>query len=173
MLNLVKPDIKYKSQYIKMIDEWKITGEELSPWVLEEDYSNFNSMVEKFQHLEQGIDIPKGFVPNSTYWVYNNESSLIIGAVNIRHYLNHLFVEAWGNIGYGVSPSERRKGYATIILKLAIEECKKLNIEKALLGCYKENIASVKTILKNGAILENEIIENNTGEIIQRYWVSI
>lgn len=173
MINLVKPDKKLKSQYIEMLQEWKQAGEELQPWVLQEDNSDFDRMVQKFENLSKGIDVPEGFVPSTTFWAYNNESDKIIGAVNIRHYLNDLLLQAWGNIGYGVRPSERKKGYATIILNLALEYCDSLNIERVLLGCYKENIASVKTILKNGGVLENEVTENRSGRTIQRYWIVI
>ncbi len=48
-----------------------------------------------------------------------------------------------------------------------------MDMERVLLSCHKDNIASAKTILKNGGILENEIIEEDTGKIIQRYWISI
>nr|WP_205410159.1 GNAT family N-acetyltransferase [Acetivibrio cellulolyticus] len=172
MLKLVKPDIKYKNQYLEMLGEWKGTGEQPQPWVLHEDYSDFNAMVQKFENLSKGIDVPNGFVPSSTYWAYDDESGKIVCAVNIRHYLNDMLIKVWGNIGYGIRPSERRKGYATIILKLALECCKTLKMERVLLGCYKENIASAKTILKNGGVLENEVIEENSGKLVQRYWIN-
>jgi len=173
MLILVKPDIKYKAQYIEMLDEWENYGEKSEPWVLQVDYSDFNAMVIRFDQISKGINIPEGYVPSSTFWAYEDEKDKIIGAVNIRHYLNDIFIKAWGHIGYGVRPGERRKGYATQILHLALNECRCLNIEKVLLCCYKENIDSSKTILKNGGVLENEIMEDATGKIIQRYWISI
>lgn len=33
-----------------MLNEWKITRQELEPWVLQEDYSNFNTIMEKFEY---------------------------------------------------------------------------------------------------------------------------
>lgn len=173
MLSLVKPDVKYKNQYIDMLDEWKRTGERPEPWVLQADYSDFDAMVSMFEQISQGINIPEGFVPSSTFWAYENDSDKIVGAVNVRHYLNDMLFKTWGNIGYGVRPSERRKGYATQILHLALDECRRLNINRVLLSCYKDNIASAKTILKNGGILENEVEEEGTGRLIQRYWISI
>lgn len=173
MINLTEPNIRYKNQYIEMMNEFRTVSETPEPWVLKEDYSDFNAMVQKLINLSLGIDIPKGFVPSTTYWAYNNETNKIVGAINIRHKLNNLFLKTWGHIGFGVRPSEREKGYGAVILKLAITECKKMDIERVLLCCYKNNITSSKTILKNGGILENEIIEDNTGKIIQRYWISI
>jgi len=169
MLKLVNPDVKYKNQYLEMLDEWNQTGESPQPWVLQEDYSNFNDMVQRFENLSKGVDIPNGFVPSTTFWAYDDKSDKIVGAVNIRHYLSDLLLRFYGNIGYGIRPSERRKGYAKEVLKLALDFCKVLNTERVLLCCYKENIASVKTILINGGVFENEIIEENSGKTIQRY----
>jgi predicted acetyltransferase len=69
-------------------------------------------------------------------------------------------------------PSERRKGYATEMLRLALEKCKALGIEKALVTCDMNNVASAGTILKNGGVLENEVTDDN-GRIIQRYWIGV
>jgi len=173
MLILVKPDIKYQRQYLEMLDEWKATGEMLVPWVLQEDPSDFAAMTEKFARYAQGQDVPPEFVPSSTFWAYEMETDQIVGAVNIRHRLNEKLLQGGGNIGYGVRPSARRKGYATGILKLALEECKRLGLDRALLGCHKENIGSARTILKNGGVLENEVDDKDTGKVIQRYWISI
>ena len=95
----------------------------------------------------------------------------MVGAVNIRHYLNEALLLNGGHIGDGVRPSERRKGIATAMIALALQECKKLGIEKVLMVCDKENIASAKSILKNGGVLENEIVIDGTVE--QRYWISL
>lgn len=58
------------------------------------------------------------------------------------------------------------------MIRLALIECKKLGIDKVLMTCDKENIASAKSIIKNGGILENEFV-NSDGKVEQRYWISI
>lgn len=68
-------------------------------------------------------------------------------------------------------PSERRKGYATAMIALALDECRKLEIEKVLMVCNKENTGSAKSIQNNGGVLENEI--NVEGETVQRYWIQL
>ena len=74
-----------------------------------------------------------------------------------------------GHIGDGVKPSERRKGIATKMIALALDECKKLGIENVLMVCDKNNIGSAKSIINNGGVLENEIEVD--GVIEQRYWI--
>ena len=110
------------------------------------------------------------FVPATTYFAVAD--GCIVGALQIRHKLNAHLLENGGHIGYGVRPSQRRKGYATKMLALALEKCRELGIDKALVTCDKSNIASAKTILTNGGVLENEFTESN-GNIVQRYWISI
>jgi len=173
MLKLVEPDIKYQDQFIDMMENWKASGESPFPWMLEFDYSDFAEMVQKVKGLSKGIGIPEGLVPCSVFWAFDDETDKLVGVVNIRHYLNTDLYNTWGYIGYGVRPDERNKGYATEILRLALEECRELPVKKVLLGCYKDTEASSRTITKNGGILENEYLEDKTGRIIQRYWISI
>ena len=86
--------------------------------------------------------------------------------------MNEDLLKNGGHIGDGVRPSERKKGYATKIISLALEECKKMKIDKVLLVCNKDNIGSARSITKNGGILENEI-QNEDGTIEQRYWIHL
>ena len=98
-------------------------------------------------------------------------SKRILGAIDIRHELNAYLHTYGGNIGYGIRPSERKKGYATQMLNLALEQCKILGMQKVLITCFKDNVGSAKTILNNGGVLENEVAEN--GILKQRYWITI
>ena len=102
----------------------------------------------------------------------DEERNILLGAVNIRHYLNDYLIKYAGHIRDGIRPSERRKGFATEMIRLALIECKKIGIDKVLMVCDKSNIASSKTIIKNGGILENEFVDEN-GVIQQRYWIEI
>ena len=93
---------------------------------------------------------------------WDDERNIMVGAVNIRHKLNEYLLQYGGHIGDGIRPGERGKGYATRMISLALEECKKLGIRKVLMVCDKENIGSAKSILKNGGVLENEVMQGET-----------
>ncbi len=95
----------------------------------------------------------------------------MVGAVNIRHYLNEALLLNGGHIGDGVVPSERRKGIATAMISLSLEECRKLGIDQVLMVCDKENVGSAKSIINNGGILENEVVVDGVTE--QRYWIKL
>ena len=164
MLKLVKLEEKYKNQLFDMMDEWYNTNEKIVPYAIRKnDYHNFEEYLEKLEVK----DNKEGLVPDSTYFCLDTERNIFVGAVNIRHYLNESLLLNGGHIGDGVRPSERRKGIATKMIALALEECKKLGIKKVLMVCNKENIGSAKSIQNNGGILENEI-ELKDGQIDQR-----
>ena len=77
----------------------------------------------------------------------------MIGVLDVRHELTTDFLREYGgNIGYAVRPSERKKGYASQMLRLALKYCQSLSIKSARLGCYADNIASIRTIEKCGGI---------------------
>ena len=95
----------------------------------------------------------------------------MVGAVNIRHDLNYYLLKYGGHIGDGIRPSERRKGDPTEMIRRALEECRELGLTRVLMTCDKNNIGSAKSIIRNGGILENEVLEE--GSIKQRYWIAL
>lgn len=111
-------------------------------------------------------------VEASTYFAIS-ENSEIVGCIELRHSLNENLAIIGGHIGYSVCPKERRKGYATKMLKLVLQEARKLGIEKVLLTCDIDNVASRKTILKNGGILEKESPYTYCDEKYYKYWIRI
>lgn len=167
-LKLIKASDQYRAQITDMLDEWHQTGEKIIPYAIRRtDYHDFDNYCENLEVKDE----TGGLVPDSTFFCLDEDRNIIVGAVNIRHYLNDALLLNGGHIGDGVRPSERRKGYATGMIRLALDECRKLGIQKVLMVCDKENIASAKTILKNGGVLENEI--DVDGVIEQRYWIEL
>ncbi len=165
-LKLIKPSAKYKKQICDMLDEWYSTGEKIIPYSIRRlDYHDFENYCANMEIK----DTRGGLVPDSTFFCLDTDRNIMVGAVNIRHFLNESLLLNGGHIGDGVVPSERRKGVATAMIGLALKECKKLGIEKVLMVCDKNNIGSAKSIINNGGILENEIFVNGVTE--QRYWI--
>jgi predicted acetyltransferase len=109
------------------------------------------------------------YVPATTFFAVAGDK--IVGTIQIRHCLNDYLLGYGGHIGYGVRPSRRRLGYATEMLRLALAKCRELGIERALVTCDNDNIGSMRVILKNGGVLENEVSQKDD-ILLQRYWIN-
>ena len=170
MLKLIWLTKEYEKQAVDMLEEWTQTDEEIVPSsICRVGYKNFDEYLEGFnEELEGRIE---GYVPSTTLFGLDTERNILVGAVNIRHALNENLLLRGGHIGDGVRPTERRKGYATQMIALALEECKRLGIDKVLMTCDKSNVGSAKSIMNNGGVLENEIEIN--GVMSQRYWIRL
>lgn len=172
-LKLIKLTEEYKDELIGMIEEWKADQEQnhtdCSPWaIFRNDCHDFDYYLE---HLENK-STTGGWVPDSVFFLLDDERNRLLGAVNIRHYLTDALLKDGGHIGDGIRPSERRKGYATKMIHLALEECRKLGIDRVLMICNKDNIGSARSIIRNGGVLENEITSSD-GSVLQRYWIQL
>lgn len=167
-LKLVKLEPKYRRHLEEMMTEWYATGEKIIPYAIRRlDYRNFDNYLKNLEVR----DADEGLVPDSTFFCLDEEQDRFVGAVNIRHYLNEGLLRNGGHIGDGVRPSQRRRGIATAMIALALEECRALGIGRVLMVCDKNNIGSAKSIQKNGGVLENEIVVDGVTE--QRYWIDL
>ena len=167
-LKLVKASKEYRTQITEMLDEWYASDEKIIPYTIRRlDYRDFEYYCANLEVK----DTSSGLVPDSTFFCLDEDRDIMVGAVNIRHYLNEALLQSGGHIGDGVRPSERRKGIATQMIGLALQECKKLGIDRVLMVCDKDNVGSAKSIMKNGGVLENEVVVD--GCIEQRYWIAL
>ena len=167
-IKLVKLAPEYKAQLFDMMEEWLAVEQHFSPYAIRRlDYHDFDYYLKNLETTEE----KDGRVPDSVFFCLDVDRNIFVGAVNIRHYLTDALLYAGGHIGDGVRPSERRKGYATAMIALALDECRKLGLDRVLMTCDKTNVGSAKSIIKNGGELENEVLDD--GVLEQRYWIDL
>jgi ribosomal-protein-serine acetyltransferase len=168
-LALVTPTAEHEEQAMEYKREHDEHGEHhihgSSGFYHAENYGEWLEKVIAGEHI-----IYDDLVRCSTYFAVVDGK--IVGTISVRHKLNDSLLKNGGHIGYGVRPTERRKGYASKMLILALAKCNELGIEKALVTCDKNNIASRQTILTKGGVMENEIMDEE-GNMMQRYWINI
>ena len=98
--------------------------------------------------------VGRGLVPASNYLAIRLTDHRLVGFIDVRHRLNEVLFQSGGHIGYSVRPGERRQGYATEMLRLALLKCRERGMHRILITCRKENIASARTIQSCGGVLE-------------------
>lgn len=170
-IKLILPNLNFKNEIEEYKNEFILNGDSMDGCA---GLGNIESFEEWIQILKDNSHIGTvrdGFVPSSTYMAIRESDNKIIGMIDIRHCLNDYLEKFGGHIGYSVRKSERQKGYAKKMLELALEKCKELNINRVLLTCSKDNIPSMKTILSQGGVLENEVLEGE--RITCRYWIDL
>jgi predicted acetyltransferase len=126
--------------------------------------------LEVLAERERGENLPPDHVPSTFLFAFCG--SRIVGRATIRHELNEWLSRVAGHIGYVVVPEFRRQGYATAILRLALQIAHgKLGISRVLVTCDDDNIGSIKTIEKNGGVLENVVCGPDLLKPKRRYWI--
>ncbi len=166
---LVEPQARYQEAFGKMVEEYRASGENEYFDMYKEAINDFTGYIQKLKDNVKGCD---GWVPSYTFWLTSSHDE-ILGVVRLRTSLDHEFVRKFaGHIGYDISPLSRRRGYGMTILKLALEKAARINLDKVLIMCDDDNIASQRIIENNGGVFESEIYKEETKKL-RRYWITI
>ena len=115
---------------------------------------------------------PAGWVPADLYLAVRIADNRLVGMIDMRHHIDHPVLGTWGgHIGYSVHPDYRRKGYATRMLAMNLENARKLGIDRVLVTCDVNNLASEKTILNNGGVYEKDASAGD--HMVKRFWIQL
>ncbi len=101
------------------------------------------------------------------------DADRLVGLLNVRYELPARLTGVIGDVGYGVRPSERRRGYATEMLRHALSVCAEKGMDRAVLGCFRDNPASAATIRKNGGVLIAENDNYQKGRMSEYYAIRL
>lgn len=152
MVKLVRPTEKLKEQALDFRkeffdnDEMIINGSELFDKT--DDYGDWLKSVTANASIET---VKPNWVVTDTFFAVDDNR--IVGIIDLRHTLNN-FLKDLGNCGYSVRPTERRKGYATEMLRQLLDIAKRAGMNELHLSVEKTNEPSVKTIIRNGGVFE-------------------
>jgi predicted acetyltransferase len=171
-LELAEPCDELRGSYLGLVGEFLARREPPIPFSLGFPTRDFRAFLGQIRDCAAGVGLPAGFVPHTTYWLVRDGRD-VVGVSNLRHELTEALRLRGGHIGYGIRPSERRKGYATCILGLTLGKARERGIGPVLVTCLKGNIGSAKAIQKNGGVLEAEYPLEGQPDLMQRYWIAV
>lgn len=166
-----EPSLERKEDAIDYINENKKYNSDINgSGGLDRYLNNYEEWLLKLE--QDKIVIPnEQRVPALTYFLVRENDKKIIGMTNIRLCLNRRLAYSGGNIGYGIRPTERRKGYNKINLYLALKKCNEYGLKEVMLSCDKNNLASSKTMIALGAKLQKEYLNDGIEE--QNYIIDV
>lgn len=166
MMEFRRLTINDETLFMEYFNAWGEEQESIVPSATNfKRYKSFQDFINNLEEREKTYE-----VLNTTLFLI--EDGKIIGSSNIRHYLNEFLMNYGGHVGYGVRPDMRGQGYASKILNESLKFLKSLNVEKALITCDEENIASRKVILNNGGVQDQSHIRGDGG-VTNRFWIEI
>jgi predicted acetyltransferase len=173
MPDLLAPTMRLQAAWSEAHDEWGPgTHEDGFGLLRGDDVSSSEGFAAWLERLTEQSDPAKPLGPGKVHCTYRwvVEADQVLGGIALRHELNDVLLREGGHIGYGIRPSARRQGLASWALGRTLGEAVALGLEKVLVVCAVENVASAKTIERCGGVLED--IQHTERGPLRRYWIS-
>ena len=170
-LTTLRPEMR--EALIDYAAEFSAAGEpryaHITAEMTQEEYAD---LLRKQKANSHGEHLLPGRVPETVYFLVR-DGSYLIGSSRLRHSLTPSLENEGGHIGYDIRPSQRGKGYATVLLRMVLEEARGLGLSGVLVTCDEINIASARVIEKNGGKLINKVVAEEGGQLVRRYWIEL
>lgn len=171
------PSLERKNEIIEYLDEFVKYGSDINgSGSLDKIYDGYTfeealDRCLKMQDEEYAKSV--GRCQGRTFLLIRENDNKIVGTINVRWNLNEAMLRFGGHIGYGIRPTERRKGYNKINLYLGMLEAKKVGLEKVMLDCDVNNLGSDKTLKALGGKLERTEVDPSDGILTNVYWFNV
>ena len=175
MPELVSPTAHLHSSWLESREEWgRGVHQDGTGLHAEDDVESAEGFAAWVQRLRTSNDpdvtLLEGRVPADYWWIVEDERYL--GAITLRYALNDFLLEQGGHIGYGVRPSARRRGLAGWALGRVLDRARQAGLERVLITCDDDNVASARTIESRGGVLEDvRVVDGDRA--LRRYWVDL
>lgn len=174
MPELIPPTVLLHDSWLDARDEWgrgvHQDGSGLRPEDEVDSAAGFSAWVGRLlREADASIPAAPGRVHATYFWIV--EAGSFLGAITLRHALSEFLLRAGGHIGYGIRPSARGRGLATWALRAVLPEAQALGMERVLVTCRDDNLASAAVIERNGGVLD-DVRETELG-LTRRYWITL
>lgn len=172
-----RPSIERKSEIIEYLDEFVKYGSDINgSGSLDKIYDGytFEEALDRCLKMEdEEYAKSVGRCQGKTFLLIRENDNKIVGTINVRWNLSDKMLQFGGHIGYGIRPTERRKGYNKINLYLGMIEARKVGLDRVMLDCDVNNLGSDKTLKALGGKLERTEIDPSDGILTNVYWFDV
>ena len=184
---LVEPSETYRDSFLEGAAEFAGEGRLDSTYAAGLGYDlvrlgrDLPSFLRDLRRLGDPPRLYGGGYQDRVYWLV--DGGRYLGQTSIRPDLRTRYLITYGgHVGYSIRPRQRRRGYGRRILGLALQRCRGLGLERVLVTCDEDNVASRRIIEANGGLYENGLVmdagtaraEGRGGEIRKlRYWIDL
>ena len=172
-LILIKPTPEYGIQIIEYRQEFLDAGNSMDGCGPLRRFDNSLEYLKACKDYENPETVPENLVQATQFICVRKSDNKLVGMIQVRHRFNEYLEKYAGHIGYSIRPTERRRGYAKEMLKMALPFCKGIGLNKVLISCIDGNIGSEKTILANGGVYESTVHEPNGNKNLKRFWITL
>ena len=174
---LERPSFERKDEIIEYINEFVEYNSEINGTggldKIIEGYT-FEQALARCLSMEDEIYAKKiNRCQSKTFLLIRENDNRIVGTINVRWNLTEAMKRFGGNIGYGIRPTERRKGYNKINLYLGMQEAQKLGLDRVMLDCDVNNLGSDRTLKALGGVLERTEVDPEDNILTNVYWFDV
>jgi predicted acetyltransferase len=168
MLELVVPAVALEAAWREAHAEWGPGAHEdgfgLDP---ADDVDSAEGFADWVSRLVQAAGGASGRC--SYRWIVDDGT--VLGGIALGHQLDAFRLHARGQVGFGVRPSARGRGVATWALRQMLRHARDVGLDRVLLICAEDNVASARTIERCGGVLE-DVRATDLGRA-RRYWIEL
>ena len=170
---LIRPTSEYASQIVEYRQEFLEAGDSMDGTGALRKTADPEEFIKISIEREDPKNVPENRVPATQFIFIRKSDNCLVGMLQVRHYFNDYLEKYAGHIGYSIRPSERRKGYAKEMLRMALPHCREIGLDRVLITCIDGNVGSEKTILANGGVYESTVHEPNDNVDLKRFWITL
>lgn len=172
-MSLVLPSAAHAEQIASYRQEMLEAGSSMDGCGSLRRMADPHEWLRQVEDLSRPETVPAGWAPSTQFLYVRPSDGKLVGMIQTRHCLSDFLEQFGGHIGYSVRPSERRKGYATRMLRDCLAYCRELGLQRVLITCIDANEGSRRTILANGGVYETTVFEPGERVNLERYWIAL
>ena len=168
-MHFVKPDARHEAAVLAYREAFRAAGEKPYGSGGLHRAASYAEWLSGLERPRRAAAPGEGRAPQEVYLAMVGDE--LVGMLALRLADTGDALRYVGNVGYSVRPDRRRRGYATAMLRWALDGRRAAGLGRALLTCDRGNAASARTITRCGGAPSGELPEGDG--FVEQYWIEL